>query len=152
MRGSVGWQQIVTDNRLQRPAYPLSFPRESSNLGVLTKTKGVRARENQLKDLCIQKRNRSPWTLPPVWSVSLLWALWVAKADLSLHWVHRSFCWFYHAPAQSIAFNFPAIFRTAQHSSVHIVEPKISHVMALWITVMKNTKIIQPLWYVTFKK
>ena len=54
----------------------------------------------------------------PVWSVSSLCALWVAKdpmifhadseewsvwsaqADLSLRWAHRSFCWFCHAHAQ----------------------------------------------------
>ena len=32
-----------------------------------------------------------------------LWSDWVdAQADLSLHWEHRSFCWFCHVPAPMI--------------------------------------------------
>ena len=28
---------------------------------------------------------------------------WDAQADLSLHWVQRSFCWFYHEAAQIVS-------------------------------------------------
>ena len=72
--------------------------------------------QNQQNDLCAQwKINLG---IHPVWSESSLfvwrsigslvthwahsedWSDWAAaQAGLSLHWVHRLFCWFCHAPA-----------------------------------------------------
>ena len=92
-------------------------------------TKWAAAWQNQQNYLCAQRRLRSAWASPSVWSESSLCALLVAKdpmllhadsedsdqigrmpspilsaqADLSLRWAHRLFCWFCHAHAQMLA-------------------------------------------------
>ena len=75
------------------------------------------SRPNQQNGMCTQQRLRSTWAsaqsdqslLCPheeSWSLAIirahlsLWSDWVdAQADLSLHWMQRSFCWFCHEAA-----------------------------------------------------
>ena len=47
-------------------------------------------------------RTKKDWVLRyPKRALQRLWSDWSgAQADLSLRWVHRSFCWFYHEAAQ----------------------------------------------------
>ena len=52
-----------------------------------------------------QGKTRSAWrkleSLATHWTHSEDWSDWAdAQADLSLRWVHRSFCWFCHTAAQ----------------------------------------------------
>ena len=46
-------------------------------------------------------RMKKPWVLSyPLSAQRRLWSVWVdAQADPSLHWAHRSFCWYCHAAA-----------------------------------------------------
>ena len=71
--------------------------------------------QNQQNDVCPAKTQIRPfWSVFAVHmkktgvlgyplSASKDWSDWAyAQADLSLPWVHRSFCWFCHAVAYSI--------------------------------------------------
>ena len=53
--------------------------------------------QNQQNDLCAQRRHRSAWASVQISSCRQR-RLWSdcedVQADLNLHWVHRSFCWF----------------------------------------------------------
>ena len=79
------------------------------------------AQQNQQNDLCTQWILRSTWasaqsdqslllawrsigSLAAHWAHSNDWSDWVdAQAgDLSLHWTHRSFCWFCHVAAHIV--------------------------------------------------
>ena len=92
-----------------------------SNLKCTPAIKSVIARLNQQKDLCPQRKLRSAWAEDSDQPGHLLSAQWVAKdpnflqvdskdwsdwvdaqADLSLRCVHRSFCWFCCAVAQTL--------------------------------------------------
>ena len=53
---------------------------------------------------CLHKKH---WVLSyPLSALPRLWSDWAdAQADLSLRWVHRSFCWFYHEAAHTVCAN-----------------------------------------------
>ena len=71
--------------------------------------------DNKQKDLCTQWILRLSWAvrMKKIWVITAThwvhsddWLDWVdAKADLSLRWVHGSFCWFCHEVAQMISMN-----------------------------------------------
>ena len=77
---------------------------DESNIHV---TKWATAWQNQQYNLCTQRRLRSACALavhsmgkdPSFFHADAEdWSDWAdAHADLSLHWVHRSFCWLCHA-------------------------------------------------------
>ena len=79
--------------------------------------------QNEQNDMCVQRRLRSAWTsaqsgwsvfairMKTHWVLSYMyplstqrrfWPVADAQADLSLHWAHRSVCWFCHAKAHII--------------------------------------------------
>ena len=84
-------------------------------LFLLCKMNELQHKNHQQKDLCTQwilrlasaVRMKKIWVLTAThWVHSEDWSDWVdAQADLSLHWAHRSFCWFCHASAQMVSMN-----------------------------------------------
>ena len=56
-------------------------------------------------------RMKNHWVLSyPLSALRRLWSDWVdAQAVLSLHWIHRSFCWFYHEAAPIILYQYRCV-------------------------------------------
>ena len=68
-------------------------------------TKGlVHPVNTQISMGCPHEENLGPYSYPMTHSED--WSDWRdAQADMSLHWAHRSFCWFCHASAQMVSVN-----------------------------------------------
>ena len=81
----------------------------------LSKMNELQHDNHQQKDLCSQWILRLTWAvrMKKIWGLTAThwahsedWSYWVdAQADLSLHWVHRSCCWFCDASAQMVSMN-----------------------------------------------
>ena len=60
---------------------------------------------------------RNLGSLATNWAHSEEWSDWVgAQADQSLHWAHRSFCWFCHAAAHFVGFDVLGLLSFFSHS------------------------------------
>ena len=90
-----------------------------AEIPICMQEKWAAARQNQQNDLCIQRRRWSTWAsaqsvfavcMKKHWALNYIlstqWRLWSdwadAPADLSLCWVHMSFCWLLCSGSNSI--------------------------------------------------
>ena len=112
LRSAWAWAQAALSLRWAHMPFCL-FCHEAAHMHFNIVVWWIGAQQNQQNDLCSQRRFRSAWAYAQSGQSSPC-ILWVVKnlnilqmdseefsvwADLSLPWIHKSFCWFRPAPA-----------------------------------------------------